>query len=255
MKSKGPNIILFDIETSLMKVELPTFSLKMGNPYINHKHLKQDFYVISVAWKRLGDKKVKSVSVIDSPLRFSKDPKDDTFVLNKFRDVLDSADMVVAHNGKRFDMKKLNARFIEKGLKPLHDIPVYDTLTILKKVASFTSNRLDFIAPKLGYKGKIESEGLWQKIYNKEGNDVKAIKAMVKYNKNDVDILEYVYNYIKPYGPSLTKLMSEDSKGKAHCKKCGSKDVIKNGTKMLATGKHQTYRCNKCGGVTKGEKV
>ena len=59
--------------------------------------------------------------------------------------LLDEADIVIAHNGMDFDCKAIKARFIAHGLKPPSPYRIVDTKREMKKVARFSSNKLDWI--------------------------------------------------------------------------------------------------------------
>ena len=78
--------------------------------------------------ERIGSKSVKSVSLLDDPKRFKKDRTDDYHVVKTIRDTLADADMIIHHNGDRFDIRKINARLIYHGLYPLPKLVALDTL-------------------------------------------------------------------------------------------------------------------------------
>src|SRR5882724_11852296 len=105
--------LIYDIETSLQTAAI--FDLKY-NDYISPENLLSERYVISVCWQWLGESKIHSVSVLDDPSRFSRDPGDDTYVLREFAKVLAQADVIVAHNGDAFDYRYLKTRMLIKGL-------------------------------------------------------------------------------------------------------------------------------------------
>jgi predicted RNA-binding Zn-ribbon protein involved in translation (DUF1610 family) len=233
--------MFWDIETSLMKVGL--FSL-YGSKYISHDYILQDWNIICACWKFEGSSRVYSAAVTDDEKRFNINSQDDYYVVKKLRDVLENVDILVAHNGDAFDLKKFNARLIYHRLAPLPNILTVDTLKQARKVAKFSSNRLDYLGKHLGLKGKLDHEsGLWQKAL--EG-DKKSIKAMVKYNKRDVILLEDVYKVLLPYmkgHPNIADIYS------LNCPKCNSSDIIKHKTRKSASGLlRDQYQCKSCGG-------
>lgn len=234
-------ILTFDIETS--PIVIPTFGL-WGEKTGNHKDIISDWFVISVAWKWLGEKTVHAVSGLDDPKRFAKNHMDDYHVIKTFHEVLKEADIIVGHNVIKFDWKKINTRFIKFGLDPIPKKRVSDTFRIAKKEFDFTSNRLDYIANYLGVGSKMETpKGLWLDALR--GN-VPAIKTMVRYNKMDVVITEKVYLALRPYDTMAVNLSttSED----LVCPKCGSKHFTAQGHRFTATGKFQQYQCKDCRG-------
>jgi DNA polymerase elongation subunit (family B) len=236
--SKKAKILFWDIETSLSVVT--TFTLYPK--YISHDAILQDWNIICGAWKFAGDRITHAISV-------GKDVTNDKEVVKKLRDVVMSADMIVHHNGDKFDIKMLNTRLIYHGLEPLDKkILTLDTLKEARKTFRFTSNRLDYLGEFLGVGRKLHTKGgLWMDVL--KGNQ-KAVKEMVKYNKHDVDpLLESVYYKMKPYinHPHMGAF-NKDGGCIASCPNCASKDLQKRGTALTRAGLFkQRYQCKECG--------
>lgn len=232
--------IIWDIETGHSIAAI--FSLLNKN-MISHKNILQEGYMICAAYKELGSKKTHAVSVLDDPKRFAKDPNDDYHVVKHMHDVLSSADEIVHHFGDNFDIKYFNTRALYHGLPPLHVIKQTDTYKICKKKFRFSSNRLDYVGNYLGLGGKISTrEGLW--IDCLQGKKT-AIRDMVKYNKQDVDLLEKVYITVAPWAKANLNRAIENPIDIV-CPLCGSTHVRKDGHSYKATGKYQRYRCGEC---------
>ena len=83
--------------------------------------------------------------------------EDDTRIVKDLWILLDEADVVIAHNGKKFDVPKCNARFIVAGLAPPSFYKQIDTLDIAKKQFGFSSNKLDALAGYFGFKTKLDT--------------------------------------------------------------------------------------------------
>lgn len=232
-------IICFDTETAPEIVA--TFSLYPDS--ISHNSIIQDWFMITACWKVLGEDKVHSVSI--------KKPTKDKEVVKKLRDVLAGADIIVAHNGKKFDVKKLNARLIFYGLEPLPTIPIVDTLLEVKKVAQFTSHRLDYLGKHLLGHGKLPtSEGLWMRALK---GDKEAVHEMTEYCKIDVVRLEELYLKLRPYIKNHPHTGVIDKGEKSDCPKCGSIHIQKRGIAVTATGtRYQRLQCQGCGGYHQG---
>lgn len=247
MDKYTPKIVVWDIETSLM--EVPTFSL--WPKYIPHNQIIHDWYLICACWKELGKKKIHSTSVLDDPKRFKKDYRDDYHVVKTIRDMLDDVDILIHHNGDRFDIKKFNSRLIYHDLEPLPKIVSIDTLKVAKNIAKFTSNRLDYLGVHLGVGGKLATTpGLWFEVM--KGSD-KAVKEMVKYNKVDVQVLEDVYMKLRKYMPSHPNVAQPYT---MNCTKCGSGNVHKHKVRVAASGvRRQQYQCQDCGGYFTSRKA
>ena len=244
--NKEPKIVIFDIETS--PIIIPTFSL-WDDAKGNHDAILQDWFVISVAWKELGEKKVHSISVLDGAKDKGWDHTDDSAVVATIHHVLMEADIIVGHNIAKFDWKKLNTRFIKYGLPPLPKKKMADTYRIAKREFNFTSNRLDYIADFLGIEGKMDTpKGLWLQVLK---GDRKAVKTMETYNRQDVVVSENVYLALRPYDTSPIN-MSAHIEGTV-CPKCGGKHHQARGYTVLATGKYQRYSCTDCGAWFRGK--
>lgn len=240
---ESPKIVLWDIETS----GITTTSWNLYPESISHENMLSDWFIISVAWKALGDKKMNVVSVLDDKKRFKRDNTDDYHVIKTIRAALDDVDILVHHNGNAFDIKSFNSRLIFHKLPPLPKFQMVDTLREIKKVAKFTSHRLDFLGKVLCGEGKkhIES-GTWLKAMR---GDEKAIKLMVEYNKKDVIVLEKVYNRLLPYMKSHPMIGAMMGVGKHSCNKCGSTEFSPSGNKLRysATGAQKLQKqCAKC---------
>jgi predicted nucleic-acid-binding Zn-ribbon protein len=247
--AKQPKIILYDIET--LPMTCAVFSLYPDS--INHENILSDWSLISVCWKELGKKTIYSTSLLDDPKRFKKDVNDDILIVKKMREVFEDADIIIGHNSKKFDTKRLNSRLIFHGLDPLPSgIQQIDTLQEVRKVASFSSNRLDYLGKHLLEYGKMEtSRGLWLRILK---GDISAVKEMVAYNKTDVQLLEDVYLKLRPYmkgHPHIGALEGNDRHH--HCPKCGSDEFVSGSIKkrMTAAGLPRIQkRCAKCFGYS-----
>lgn len=245
----GPRILLYDLETSLQLAAV--FQLK-NNDWISPDNLVTERYVISACWKWLGEKKIHSVSVLDDPLGYIIDPFNDKHVVKVFHDVLETADVVITHNGDRFDNKYMRTRILFHGLTPLPPITSIDTCKIAKSQFLFNANRLDYLGKFLGLGGKKHtSSGLWLDVLS--GSE-SAIREMVTYNKRDVTLLEEVFLKLRPYIPSH---VNRELFGKSGCPRCGSNKVQSRGTHKAITKVYQRFMCTSCGGwfrLLKGEK-
>lgn len=241
-----PKIILWDLETAHNVAAI--FSLyEERTP---HTNILQEKYIICAAYKELGAKSVKAVSVADDMDRFKADPNDDYYVVKHMHEVLSSADAIIAHYGDKYDLRFFNMRAIYHGLTPLPNIITIDTYKIAKSKFYFNSNRLDYLGKFLGFEGKMPtSPGLWLRCLS---GDVKAIKEMVKYCKQDITLLEQVFEKLRPY--AVAKLNSNLFTEEHVCPSCGSTDLIKRGFQYSRARKYQRYQCNSCGHWSKSNK-
>lgn len=228
-----PRILIWDIETAPLVVT--TWGLRPD--YIPHQAIVEESTILSAAWKWFEEDEVYDVSV--NPDR----PKNDRAVTKRLHKVLGDADVLVAHNGDKFDLRKFNARAIYYELDPLPKIPTIDTLKVARRVFSFNSNRLDYLGKFLCGEGKIKTDpDLWTAVLGKEPG---ALEKMVEYNRGDVLVLEKVYERLRPYIKNHPNAALYNDT--VCCTNCGSETFQRRGFKYQATTKRQQYQCQICG--------
>lgn len=236
-----PKIVLWDIETTHNLVAV--FKL-FGEDYISPDNLLQERYIVCAAWKDLGKTAVSAVSTLDDPKRFAKDPHDDYHVVKTLHAVLSDADVIIAHNGDKYDIKFTEGRMLFHGLSPLPPIVKIDTLKVAKDRFLFNSNKLDYLGSflKVGRK-KPTTGGLWLRVLQ---GDKAAVKEMVTYNKQDVELLERVFEKLRPYVANhISRQLFGQTTG---CPRCGSVKVQSRGTHRATTRVYQRFQCQGCGG-------
>lgn len=203
--------------------------------------------IICFGWKVLGDPGANCINAWGES-SWRKDINDDYAVCSQARKILMSADAIVTHNGKRFDLPFLNSRLMIHGLGTLPKIPHIDTCAVAKRNLFMYSNSLGELAKLLGVKEKIQTSGkdLWSRVAEKER---KAMDEMTRYCKGDVLALEGVYGKLLQLTQGLPNynLFKQDADPSC-CPKCGSKKLKKSGTKTLVTRRVQQLRCDNCGG-------
>lgn len=216
-------------------------------PILSHDNIRQESTIISGCWKWLGASTGQFAAVnVNRPLN-------DKPVVKALHTTLSKADVLVGHNGDRFDLRKFNARAIYHGLDPLPPVRTVDTLKVARKLFYFNSNRLDYLGKFLCGTGKIPTTyDLWLKIL--EG-DESALEEMIRYNLMDVEVLEKVYLRLRPYitnHPNAAVYTEVKC-----CAMCGSEEFIRRGFKYQQVTKRQQYQCKACGGYFCGpyEKV
>lgn len=241
MKNQGPKILVFDIETAPILAYV--WGLWENNVGLNQIHT--DWYVLSWAAKWLDDPASK---IMCQSQRHADDMEDDRDILQGIWDLLDAADIVVTQNGKAFDQKKLNARFIIHGMQPPASYKHIDTCVLAKRHFKFTSNKLDYMTKALSTRhtksahSKFSGFDLWKQCLL--GNQ-DAWSEMEKYNKKDVLALQDLYKKLAPWDTTLNfSLYYADMQH--HCK-CGSKSLKLNGYAYTNIGKYQRYKCKVCG--------
>lgn len=236
-----PKVLIFDIETAPMTA----YVWKLWDNNVSLNQIKSDWFVLSWSAKWLG---APENEVMYEDQRNAKKTEDDKKILKSMWKLLDEADIVIAHNGKRFDQKKLNARFILQGLQPPSTYKHIDTLTIAKSVFAFTSNKLEYLTDKLCVKykklkhAKFSGFSLWSECL--KGNK-EAWQEMEEYNRYDVLSLEELYYKLIPWDNSINfnVFHNEDV---TVCK-CGGDSFRKAGFHYTNAGKFQKRKCKSCG--------
>jgi len=237
-----PKVLFLDIETA------PILAMVWGihDQNVGLNQIESDWSILSWAAKWLGEDEV-----MYEDLRLLKDKSNDKRLLKGVWKLMDEADIIVTQNGKSFDIKKLNARFIINGFRPPSSFQQIDTLRLARKHFGFTSNKLEYMTDKLNKKyKKLKHEKfagieLWRECLR---NNQKAWKEMEKYNKYDVLALEELYETLMPWDGNQTvnfSVYQEDATVKV-CS-CGSKAFINKGWNYSKSGKKSRFLCKSCG--------
>lgn len=153
-------------------------------------------------------------------------------------ELLNDADVVIAHNGDSFDIKKINARFIIHKLAPPSPYRTIDTKREAKKIAGFDSNSLNNLGIDMDEGEKIKHRGfdMWEGCMAGKKRDWNDMK---RYNKQDVDLLEKVYLRLRPWMKTHPNISSN-----GNCPKCNSAKVQRRGIVLNKI----RLQCMSCGG-------
>lgn len=236
-RTKRPRIAFFDIETSPMIIAA-------WQPYeANAVWVERDTHLLSFAVKWEGEKRCKTYALPDYK-EYKKDIHDDGPLTRDLHRIMDEADIIIAHNGDAFDIKKANARFAVHGLDPPSPSKSVDTLKIAKKRFKFDSNKLDNLGRYLGVGRKLVHTGadLWRRCYS---GDLTAWPLMKRYNAHDVELLERVYLKLRSWDPSPPDIrIYTEEQG---CPVCGSQNTIHRGILVYRTKKRFRHSCKDCG--------
>lgn len=253
--SDGPAILVYDIETAPALVY--TWSYYQTNVIATER----DWYVLCFAAQWLGSDDVFYVGLPDNP-RYrptSQSRHDDRYVLDRLWRLFDLADVTVAHNGDRFDLKKGNARFWTRGFEPPSPSASIDTLKETKRYFANYSNKLTELARQLelsaGEKLAHSGVALWRACMD---GDLEAWNEMEAYNRQDVVILTELYQRLIPWlgspgkagaGVNATKWSTGDHVIECPTPGCGGDHLIRRGTWTSKAGlRYQRFQCKRCRG-------
>ena len=236
----GPRILLYDIENS------PSLGWVWDKWNTNVVELHQDWHLLCFAYKWLGEKTVRTVALPDFP-RYQKTKRDDRDVAQALWTLFDEADVVVAHNGNKFDQAKSRTRFLVHGFPQPSPFREVDTLQVARKHFAFTSASLDDLCRQLGI-GRKEYDGGFKTWLGCMNGDPAAWRTMLKYNRRDVLMLEQLYLRMRPWidnHPNLA-LMSDRPD---ICPKCGADGPFRaRGWRYTQVSRRRLYQCKSCGG-------
>lgn len=243
--SKGPKVLVLDIETA----PILGFVWSIWEQNLGLNQIKSDWYVLAWSAKWIGDPPSK---IMYADQRKAKNIEDDRKLLEGIWKLMDEADIIVTQNGKAFDQKKLNARFVLNGMKPPSSFKHIDTKQIASRHFGFTSNKLEYLTDKLCTKykkirvKKFQGFELWQQCL---AGNLAAWKEMERYNKYDVLSLEELYTKLIPWDNTVNFALYCDEEVKV-CS-CGSKSFKRNGYSYTSAGKFQRFACTECGAESK----
>lgn len=232
MKNKNQvKVLFYDIETS------PNISYTWGKWEQNVIEFVKEWDMLSFSAKWLGGKQITKGRCD------YKDKTDESLVKDMWK-LFDEADVIVAHNGDAFDIKKTQARFSFYKMKPTSPFKTVDTKKVAKKYFNFNSNSLNDLGVTLGFGKKEKHDGFetWLGCMN---GDKKAWSVMKKYNAKDVILLEKIYIHFLPWisnHPNISMYMNSEV-----CPSCGSKHLQSRGFAITLTGKFRRFQCQTCG--------
>lgn len=236
-----PRILFLDIETAPIEARVwSRFDVTVG---VNQ--ITRDWFIMSYAAKFRGE---DTIYYLDQ--RYAEPIEDESQLLEGIHHLMSQADIIVAHNGKKFDFKKLATRFAKFKMAPMGIKRYMDTMVMAKKVFSLTSNSLDFVASFFGIQGKFKSrkfigQELWNACLDK---NMEAWEEMEIYNKQDVVVLEEVFEELLPYDRTLnlTPYLEENT-----CT-CGSTGFKRHDYFVSQVSKIIIYKCVSCQKEYKG---
>lgn len=237
-------ILVLDIETKPIMAAIWSI-WSQGGSVAGLNMIDRDWSILSWGAKWLGENRIFYEDQRDAP-----DLDDDKELLIKLGRLLNEADIVVAHNGKRFDVKKINARMIANGLPPVRPYKVVDTMLIAKAIFAFTSNKLEYLADLLNvtYKklkhAKYPGFELWKAVMK---GDLRAWREMRVYNEYDVLSLEEVYLKLRAWDQKHPNVAVGSDSEEMQCPICGGTHLERRGFAYTSTGKFQRIRCVGCG--------
>lgn len=225
-------VLLLDIETS------PNLGYTWGKWETNVIEYKKEWQILSIAYKWLGEKKIHCLSQM-----YLSEKQ----LVKEIWSLFDAADVLIGHNGDQFDIKKIKAKFLEYGLKPPSPYKSVDTKKIARSQYAFNSNSLNDLAKTLKIGQKIQTGGFQLWLDCMAGNKAAWLR-MIKYNKQDVALLEKIYLKMRAWAPSHPNTnMLAGIKDRPSCPVCAGSHVQARGVQVLRKSRRRRYSCVSCG--------
>lgn len=223
-------LLMLDIETS------PNLAAVWGlfNVNIGINQIIKPGGTLCWAAKWYGEKEIMFSSVLDGQKK----------MVRGVHKLLSECDAVCHYNGARFDIPTLNKEFLLLDMPPPAPYKQIDLLRTARSRFKLASNKLDYVAGQLGLGSKKAHKGfeLWLECMAK---DEKAWRTMKAYNKQDVVLLERVYERLLPWITAHPNISAYN--GSPCCPNCGSEKAQARGFAISKTLRYQRYQCKGCG--------
>jgi len=191
-------ILMLDIETTPMQVY--TWGLWDQNIGINQIIKSTEMMCFGAKWQ--GKKKVTFKSV-------HHDGKE--AMLKELHSMMEEADILIGWNSAAFDHKHIKREFLEAGMSPPSPVKDLDLMSVVKANFKFPSNKLDYVAQNLGVGAKVKHSGFDLWIGCMEG-DNKSWAEMKKYQIQDVNLLEELYQVLLPWLPGASSVSVKEKR-------------------------------------------
>lgn len=238
----SPRILLLDIETAPNTAHV--WGLWQQN--VGTNQLLSSGYVMCWGAKWYGERQVHFERI-----RYNGklEPVGHADLLKPIHSLLSEADIVVHYNGKSFDIPTLQKEFLVHGFPPPAPFKQVDLLQVVRRQFRFPSRKLDYVAKTLGLGEKVKhaGHGLWISCM---ANDDQAWRTMERYNKQDVRLLEPVYERLLPWIHNHPNVgMYGDG---IICTNCGSARLQRRGVARTLNQEYQRFQCKACGTWMRG---
>jgi uncharacterized protein YprB with RNaseH-like and TPR domain len=214
--TKPFKVLVYDIETS----RAPAMVFQTGKAYINHTQLRDEFKIISISYKWLGEDKVHA-------LEWDKNHSDEK-LMRDFLPVYNQADMVVGYNNDKYDNKWINTRGAKYRLRVNTNIKSFDLYKQMKRLMYLPSYSMAYVSKFFGVTQKQHHEGIrmWDMIqFGTKAEQKEYLAKMILYNVGDIVTTEEIYLEMRQYMGHKTHLGVLLGKDKYTCPHCGGKNI------------------------------
>jgi len=159
-------------------------------------------------------------------------------------ELLDQADIVMTYNGNKFDIPVVNTCLIMEGFKPPSPYKSLDLYPVIRSTFRLPLNKLEHVLKHFGLTKKQDAGGFetWKKCL---ANDPAAWEQMKTYNIQDIESLQELYFFVRPWIPRHPSFAGYTQ---SHvCPNCGSNNLERRGYSFTQVSKYQRWQCKNCG--------
>lgn len=231
-------ILILDIETTPNLAYVWQFF----KATVGAKQVLEHTEIMSYSYKWLGDSNI---------YYYDTQETSEANILGPLMEALDEADIVVAHNGNRFDLPTIQGRAMVAGFSPPSPYKTVDTRLVAKYEFNFPSNSLEYLTKVLGVSQKGGHKNfpgfeLWSECI--KGNPA-AWAEMKEYNIQDIISLEEIYLKMRPWMRRHPNVgVFNETSTACSCPKCNSTNIQWRGYAHTNVGRYHRFQCNDCGG-------
>lgn len=124
---------------------------------------------------------------------------DDRELCKQVNKLVREHDIIVAHNGARFDIPMLRTRSLRWRLRPLREVTLVDPCQVAWRKFRLRSNSLGAVADFVGIKDRKTPLDLsvWADVML--NGSPKGMANIVKHCEADIRVLRGVLDFVKPY--------------------------------------------------------
>lgn len=221
--------------------KLFVFDLETSNLDANRGH------ILCAAGKWVGAKPIYTWRIDETP-GYGSTPAsfvDDSELVRGLTPYLEEADAVIAYYGSGFDVPYFNTRAIINKLPPPAPFTVIDPWKTARSRLKLARNSMDSVAA--AYQTPHQKQHLpWDDWLRAQYGDKKAIDKLLKYNVNDVVVLEEIYLRMRPLIKDHPYVGTAVA-GSSRCPSCGSARVKGDGYRRTRKFEVKRGRCSDCG--------
>ena len=247
---KSPKILVIDIETSPSEA----WVWKIWEENVGLDQIRCDWTILSYGAKWVG----KREEIYEcTGGRGADKVRDDSILMPGLWNLMNEAEIIVAQNGLRFDIKKINWRLAKYEYAPYSPVRVIDTMVQAKRLFAATSNKLAYLSenltdtPKSKHK-KFPGFELWSECLK---DNPLAWAEMRKYNLQDIRATEKLYLKQRPWIRNHPNVGAYDMRAGGVCPACGSPKLELEGNVTLQSGVYGRFKCRSCGSWSRGREM